>query len=198
MYGDQIYEPRNYKAEYHGHVTARYALAMSLNNATVKLAEQVGYDNVANLARSAGIVSVKATPAMALGAYDATPIDMAGAYTVFANGGNRISPLMVKSVRTAKGDVVDNFQPENRPVLDPRVAAVMTDMMQGVINFGTAYDVRAKGFKAPAAARPVPRTMPGSPDTAATCSASCGSVTTITATSSCPAPSLPRPSGRSS
>ncbi len=153
MYGDQIYEPRNYKAEYHGQVTARYALAMSLNNATVKLAEQVGYDNVANLARSAGIVSVKATPAMALGAYDATPIDMAGAYTVFANGGNRISPLMVKSVRTAKGDVVDNFQPENRPVLDPRVAAVMTDMMQGVINFGTAYDVRAKGFKAPAAGK---------------------------------------------
>jgi penicillin-binding protein 1B len=153
MYGDQIYEPRNYKEEYHGQVTARYALAMSLNNATVKLAEQVGYDNVANLARSAGIVSVKATPAMALGAYDATPVDMAGAYTVFANGGNRLSPLMVKSVRTAKGDVVDNFQPENRPVLDPRVAAVMTDMMQGVINFGTAYDVRAKGFKAPAAGK---------------------------------------------
>ena len=51
MYGDQIYEPRNYKEEYHGQVTARYALAMSLNNATVKLAEQVGYDNVANLAQ---------------------------------------------------------------------------------------------------------------------------------------------------
>ncbi|MGA8308973.1 MAG: transglycosylase domain-containing protein, partial [Terriglobales bacterium] len=71
-YGDQIYEPRNYKEEYHGEVTARYALAMSLNNATVKLAEQVGYDKVADLAKSAGIVSVKATPAMALGAYDAT------------------------------------------------------------------------------------------------------------------------------
>ena len=72
-YGDQIYEPRNYKEEYHGPVTLRYALAMSLNNATVKLAEKVGYDKVADLAKSAGINSVKATPAMALGAYDATP-----------------------------------------------------------------------------------------------------------------------------
>src|SRR5579859_4822033 len=58
-YGDQIYEPRNYKEEYHGPVTARYALAMSLNNATVKLAEQVGYDKVAQLARAAGIKSVQ-------------------------------------------------------------------------------------------------------------------------------------------
>ena len=54
-YGDQIYEPRNYKEEYHGDVTARYALAMSLNNATVKLAEEVGYDKVADLAKAAGI-----------------------------------------------------------------------------------------------------------------------------------------------
>lgn len=153
MYGDQIYEPRNYKAEYHGEVTARYALAMSLNNATVKLAEQVGYDNVANLARSAGITSVQATPSMALGSYDATPLEMAGAYTVFSNGGTHVTPAMVKSVRTAKGDVVDNFQTETHEVLDPRVAAVMTDMMEGVLNYGTAYTVRARGFQAPAAGK---------------------------------------------
>ena len=68
-------------------MTARYALALSLNNATVKLAEEVGYEKVADLAKAAGITSVKATPAMALGAYDATPMDMAAAYTVFANAG---------------------------------------------------------------------------------------------------------------
>src|SRR5947208_1537542 len=79
-YGDQIYEPRNYKEEYHGEVTLRYALAMSLNNATVKLAEQVGYEKVADLAKAAGITSVKATPAMALGAYEATALDMTSAY----------------------------------------------------------------------------------------------------------------------
>src|ERR1700716_1417274 len=100
-YGDQIYEPRNYKEEYHGDVTLRYALAMSLNNATVKLAEQVGYDKVAGLAKNAGIASVKATPAMALGAYDATPIDMTAAYTSFANGGVRLSPIFLNSVRNA-------------------------------------------------------------------------------------------------
>src|SRR5438046_5592676 len=86
-YGDQIYEPRNYKEEYHGDVTARYALAMSLNNATVKLAEEVGYDKVADLAKSAGITSVRATPAMALGAGDGGPLDRTAACTAFAIGG---------------------------------------------------------------------------------------------------------------
>jgi penicillin-binding protein 1B len=152
-YGDQIYEPRNYKEEYHGDVTARYALAMSLNNATVKLAEEVGYDKVAELAKSAGITSVKATPAMALGAYDATPLDMAAAYTVFANAGTRISPTMINSVRTANGDVVMDFKPEKHQVLDPRIAFVMTDMMEGVMNSGTATVVRQRGFTSPAAGK---------------------------------------------
>ncbi len=152
-YGDQIYEPRNYKEEYHGDVTLRYALALSLNNATVKLAEEVGYDKVADLARSAGIASVKATPAMALGAYDATPVDMTAAYTSFANGGMRLSPVFVNSVRSAKGDIVVNFGTEKNQVLDPRVAFVMTNMLEGVMNFGTAAGVRSRGFTAPAAGK---------------------------------------------
>src|SRR5690242_1005222 len=153
-YGDQIYEPRNYKEEYHGDVTARYALAMSLNNATVKLAEEVGYDKVAELAKTAGISSVKATPAMALGAYDATPLEMAGAYTAFANDGTRISPIFVNSVRNAKGDVLQDFTPDRRQIMDPRIAFVMTDMMQGVVNFGLGYSaVRGRGFQAPAAGK---------------------------------------------
>ena len=86
------YDPRNYKNEYHGQVTARYALQMSLNNATVRMAQMVGYDKVAELARNAGIASVRATPAAALGAYDASPLEMAGAYTVLANSGTRIDP----------------------------------------------------------------------------------------------------------
>jgi len=152
-YGDQIYEPRNYQEEYHGLVTARFALAKSLNNATVKLAEQVGYDKVADLARAAGIVSVRATPAMALGSYDATPLDMASAYTVFANGGQKISTILINSVRNNTGEVIQNYAPDRKPVLDPRVAAVMTDMMQGVMNYGTAAAVRSMGFTAPAAGK---------------------------------------------
>jgi penicillin-binding protein 1B len=153
-YGDQIYEPRNYKEEYHGDVTLRYALAMSLNNATVKVAEEVGYDKVADLAKSAGITSVKPTPAMALGSYEATPLDMAGAYTSFANNGERLSPILVNSVRNAKGDVLANYKTDNRQVLDPRIAYVMTNMMEGVINNGLGYTaVRLRGFTPPAAGK---------------------------------------------
>lgn len=152
-YGDRTYEPRNYKGEYHGQVTARYALAMSLNNATVKLAEQVGYDRVASLARQSGISGVKATPSMALGAYDATPLEMAGAYTVFANRGTRVSPAMVRSVRSSQGDVLEDIQSTSASVMDPRVAYVMTSMMEGVLNYGTGYDVRRRGFTAPAAGK---------------------------------------------
>jgi penicillin-binding protein 1B len=152
-YGDQIYEPRNYKDEYHGVVSARYALAQSLNNATVKLAEQVGYDKVAALARAAGIKSVQPTPAMALGAYDATPLDVAAAYTVFANGGVRVSPMLATSVRDAHGDLLENIKADRTLVLDPRVAYVMTTMMEGVIDNGTAAGVRAMGFTAPAAGK---------------------------------------------
>jgi len=153
-YGDQIYEPRNYKEEYHGDVTLRYALAMSLNNATVKVAEEVGYDKVADLARAAGITSVKATPAMALGSYDASPLEMAGAYTVFANNGVRLSPSLLRSVRNAKGDVIANYNTDQKQVLDPRIAYVMTNMMEGVINNGLGYTaVRLRGFTPPAAGK---------------------------------------------
>ncbi len=153
-YGDQIYEPRNYKEEYHGDVSLRYALAMSLNNATVRVAEQVGYDKVADLARSAGIASVKATPAMALGSYDASPLDMAGAYTSFANGGVRLSPTLLRSVRNGKGDVIANYTTDQKPVMDPRIAYVMTSMMEGVINNGLGFSaVRGRGFTPPAAGK---------------------------------------------
>jgi len=153
-YGDQIYEPRNYKEEYKGDVSLRYALAMSLNNATVKVAEQVGYDKVADLAKSAGIASVKATPAMALGSYDASPLDMTGAYTSFANNGIRLSPILLRSVRNGKGDVIANYTTDQRQVLDPRIAYVMTNMMEGVINYGLGYTaVRLRGFTLPAAGK---------------------------------------------
>jgi penicillin-binding protein 1B len=153
FYEDKTYEPRNYGDKYNEVVTARFALAHSLNNATVRIAEAVGYEKVADLARQAGIASVRATPALALGSYDATPLDMAGAYTVFANAGVRVNPIMITSVRDAKGEVVQNFTTTKKPVLDPRVAYVITNMLEGVINNGTAAGVRARGFSAPAAGK---------------------------------------------
>jgi len=152
-FGDQVYEPRNYHEAFHGEVTARYALAMSLNNATVRVAQAVGFGAVANLAKAAGITSVRATPSAALGSYDASPLEMAGAYTIFSNAGDRESPLMLKSVRDAHGAVLNDYHNDTKQVLDPRVAYVMTTMMQSVIDSGTGYPVRALGFTAPAAGK---------------------------------------------
>jgi len=152
-FGDDVYEPRNYKQEYHGEVTARYALAESLNNATVRIGQAVGFDKVASLAKAAGVSSVRATPSIALGSYGATPLEMSGAYTVFANSGTRLSPLMVKSVRDGRGKELNEYHTDSKSVLDPRVAYVLTTMMEGVINNGTGYTVRARGFAAPAAGK---------------------------------------------
>jgi penicillin-binding protein 1B len=91
---------------------------------------------------------------MALGAYDATPLEMAGAYTSFANEGTRISPIFISSVRNAKGDILQDFSPDKRSIMDPRIAFVMTDMMQGVVNFGLGFSaVRGRGFQSPAAGK---------------------------------------------
>ena len=152
-FGDTVYEPRNYHDSFKGEVTARYALAMSLNNATVRLAQEVGFDKVASLAKAAGISSVHATPSIALGSYDATPLEMAGAYTVFANGGKRLAPQMLRSVRDTKGKALEEYESDSKQVLDPRVAYVLTTMMQSVIDSGTGYPVRARGFAAPAAGK---------------------------------------------
>jgi penicillin-binding protein 1B len=150
---DQEYDPHNYKDEYHGEVTATFALAHSLNNATISLAQMVGFNNVASLARSAGIRSAQGTPSVALGTYVASPLEMAGAYTVFANGGIKIDPWLLASVRAPNGDVMNDYTPTTRPILDPRVAYLTTNMMEGVMNFGYGYAVRKLGFMAPAAGK---------------------------------------------
>ncbi|MGB8258822.1 MAG: PBP1A family penicillin-binding protein [Terracidiphilus sp.] len=151
--GNQAYTPRNFEGEYHGEVTARYALQKSLNNATISLASMVGFDRVAALARDAGIKSARGTPAVAIGAYDAEPLEMAGAYTIFANGGLHIDPWMLASVRTTTGDVVEDFTPATKQVLDSRVAYLTTNMLENVINAGTGASVRQRGFTAPAAGK---------------------------------------------
>ena len=170
---------------YTGQITARTALQLSQNNATVSLAQMVGYNNVAALARDAGIKSARGTPAVALGAYGATPLEMAGAYTVFANGGVKIDPWLLASVRSANGDVLNDYPPNSKPILDPRVAYLTLALMENVINAGTAARVRvrtASPLLRPA--RPALRTMHGSPALPATCSAWCGSAMTTIRTSS--------------
>ena len=113
----------------------------------------VGFDNVAALARSSGIVNARGTPSVAIGTYNATPIDMAGAYTVFANNGVHLKPWMLASVRNANGDIVADFAPEAKQVLDPRAAYLTQSLLEGVMNYGTAAAVRGHGFTAPAAGK---------------------------------------------
>jgi len=147
------YTPRNDADKYYGQVTARYALQESMNNATISLATMVGLDRIAALAREAGIKSARGTPSMAIGSYDATPLDMAGAYTTFANGGIQLDPWMLASVRTPTGDIISDYAPSSRNILDPRVAYLTTNMLENVINHGTGAGTRTLGFTAPAAGK---------------------------------------------
>jgi len=150
----QSYTPGNFeKGEYPGMVTAVDAIDHSLNIATISLAQMVGYGNVAALARSAGITSARGTPSVAIGTYSATPIDMAGAYTVFANNGVHLTPWMLASVRNANGDIVSDFSPEAKQVLDPRVAYLTQSLLENVMTRGTGSSARQHGFLAPAAGK---------------------------------------------
>ena len=148
------YTPNNYQEEFYGTVTVHDALMHSLNVATVKVAEMIGYQRVVDLARQMGLgTNIQATPAMALGAYEMTPINVAAAYTPFAMDGTRAEPLFIRSVVTSDGRVEEQNNPQTRAVLDPRVAFLTTSMMEDVINHGTGYTVRLMGFNAPAAGK---------------------------------------------
>jgi penicillin-binding protein 1B len=154
QFGDQSYEPENYKQEYFGEVTLRQALMYSLNVATVRLAEMVGYEKVRNLALAAGFnKGLLATPAVALGAYVATPLEVAGAYTIFSNGGNYVEPRFILAVNDSSGQLLWRSAEVTRPVLDPRVAYLMVNLMESVINNGTGAGARSRGFTLPAAGK---------------------------------------------
>ncbi len=154
QFGNQTYTPTNFKNEFMGRVTLRQALAHSLNVATVKLAQQVGFSNVVQVARAAGMNDdIKPTPAVALGAYQVTPFEIARAYTIFADYGSRVEPSFVSAVRDRSGNVVYAHTPIVRRAIDPRVAYVMLDMLQEVLRSGTAAGVRARGFTLPAAGK---------------------------------------------
>jgi penicillin-binding protein 1B len=154
QFGDEVYEPKNYEDEYRGMVTVRDALAHSLNVATVRLAEMIGYEKVRDLAIAAGInQDIKATPAIALGAYEATPVEIAGSYTIFSNSGTYEQPRSILLVNNADGQAIYRVPEVSRQVLDPRISFLMISLMESVINEGTGSGVRARGFTLPAAGK---------------------------------------------
>jgi len=151
--GQKTYQPDNYHEKFAGPTTLRKALAHSYNIATVKVAEMTGYDKVAQLATQAGLKGILATPAMAIGSYDATPLEMAAAYTVFANGGQYVEASLIRTVKSQDSTIVEEHHPQPKRVLDPRVAYLMTNMMETVMRSGTAASVRSRGFTAPGAGK---------------------------------------------
>jgi penicillin-binding protein 1B len=148
------YTPDDYEQRFFGVTTAREALTHSLNVATVKIARMVGYDRVLQMVHQMKLdVRIQATPAMALGSYDMTPMAIAAGYTAFANGGVRAEPMLIRSVIRSDGTVAEQVLPQTSQVLDPRVAFLVTSVMENVLNHGTGVAVRQMGFDAPAAAK---------------------------------------------
>jgi penicillin-binding protein 1B len=148
------YTPNNYGEKFMGRVTVRDALTNSLNVATVKVAELIGYGRVVQVARKMGLgTNIQPTPAVALGAYEMTPIDVAAGYTTFATMGTRAEPQFLRIVVNADGTPLEKFTPQTRPALDPRVAFLVDSLLKDVLNRGTGAGVRARGFTLPAAGK---------------------------------------------
>ncbi|HEY2459547.1 MAG TPA: PBP1A family penicillin-binding protein [Candidatus Acidoferrum sp.] len=153
-YDGKEYTPNNFGERFMGRVTVREALTNSLNVATVKVAELIGYGRVVQIARQMGLgTNIQATPAVALGAYEMTAIDVAAGYTAFADGGMRAEPEFIRNIVGADGSTLEKVTPQTHMVLDPRVAFLVTNVLKDVLNRGTGAGVRARGFSLPAAGK---------------------------------------------
>jgi len=149
QYDNQEYSPGNMGDKYSMQpVTLRDAMVHSLNVVTVDVAMEVTIGRVMNLAAKAGLPRVpRAYPAMALGTSEATPLQIASAYTAFAAKGMRTSPIAIDRVTTGNGTTIAQPTAQKNEVLRPEVAYVMTSFMKDVVNRGTAAPIRARGFK---------------------------------------------------
>ena len=153
-FDEKPYEPANFKDEYYGTIPVWFALAHSLNVPTVKVAEMVGYDKVAETAREVGLnVDIKPTPSIALGAYEVMPLEIAQAYTVFANNGTLIKSPFIKTIRDNRGASIYQSQADRKQAIDPRVAYLVENTLEEVLRTGTGAGVHSRGFNLPAAGK---------------------------------------------
>ena len=153
-HGGRAWRPSNYDHRFSGDVTFRQALARSLNVATAKVGQQVGYDRVVQLWDSIGTHSeLEPYPSVVLGAFEMTPLDLATAYTVIANHGVRVDPRFFVAVRDNGGRTLDTVESARHAVTGPQSAFLVADMMRSVIDEGTAREARARGFTAVASGK---------------------------------------------
>jgi 1A family penicillin-binding protein len=149
------WQPQNFDGRFDGAVTLRDALVYSKNVPTVELAANVGLEDVAAVARDAGIAAeMDLTPAMPLGTVAVSPVELAAAYTPFATLGTAVRPRFVLSARTKDDELIWQApDPKRREVLEPAIAYLVTDVLRDAIDRGSGAAVRASGFSRPAAGK---------------------------------------------
>ncbi len=153
-FDDQVWTPENYEQEYDGMVTLRRALAHSRNIATIKVAEQAGYGNVAELWARLGVgTQPKPYPSIALGVFEASPFDIATAYTVFPNMGLERQLRHISRITSGEDDVTKPYKDAPRVVARPESTYLVVDMLRAVINEGTGAGARGAGFTLDAAGK---------------------------------------------
>ena len=152
--GQPDYQPHNYDAKFLGRMTLRRALALSRNMVAVRLIAKVGPQLVAQYANLMGITA-RLPPyySLALGSAEVTLLDLTNAFNTLADGGIRVKPIMITRVEDDRGAVLEENRPEETPALRPTTAYVVTNMMQSVVEEGTATAVRQVGYTGPAAGK---------------------------------------------
>ncbi len=156
FYEDKEYIPRNFEDEYLGPVTLRRALAKSLNVATLKVAEMIGYERIAFLWRDQMKISksVLAVPSVALGSFEVSPLEMAAAYEVLASGGFKREPFSLRRASTEDGTMFELGGSAAAPrVVRQETSYLVTRMMESVLNEGTGAAARGMGFTVEAAGK---------------------------------------------
>ncbi|HSS45387.1 MAG TPA: PBP1A family penicillin-binding protein [Thermoanaerobaculia bacterium] len=145
---EQQWTPRDYEDRYRGQVSARQALELSINIPTVRVALGAGLPTVVAAARAAGLPSrLRPYPSIALGAFEISPMEIAAAYAVFANGGVRVEANALVGVTTSNGRVLDRKETPLKPVLPADAVFLVDSLMRGAVQRGTAAGARAGGVR---------------------------------------------------
>ncbi len=152
--GRQVWQPANFNNEYNGRVTFARALMLSANSATVRVSRAVGEAAVITAARRNGITSpLTPVPSIALGAEGVTPVELVASYAPFANGGTRVKPRLVTRVEAPDGTLLWSTEIQRTAAMDSVNAYEITQMLQGVVNYGTGKTVRDMGVTGPVAGK---------------------------------------------
>nr|WP_115711121.1 penicillin-binding protein 1A [Cupriavidus taiwanensis] len=149
--GGQVWEPKNYDGRFEGPMTMRRALAKSKNLVSVRILRAIGTQYAQDYITRFGFEADKhpAYLPMALGSGAVTPLQMAGAYSVFANGGYRVNPYLIQKVVDARGNVISETHPQRAGtdavrVLDARTAFIADTMLRDVVRYGTANSAKQR------------------------------------------------------